>query len=91
MLDVAKESQHVTSHTRALPLDQGVIVRPSGLLPSSLHSPRGSKVEGMLAADRARWMMLFRAECRGSLPLLMRQERPCTPEASTGDLHSEQR
>ena len=83
MWDGAKESQQVTSHARAGPLAHGVMVRPSGLLPSLRHKPRGSKVAGTLTEERVRWTMSLRAACLGSLPLLLRQLRPWTPEAST--------
>ena len=46
--------QHVTSQTRAQPLAQGMMVRPSGLLPSDRHRPCGSSVDGTLVAERAR-------------------------------------
>ena len=87
MWDEAEESQQVTAHTRARPLDHGVMVRPSGLLPSLRHKPHGSKVAGTLTEERVRWTMSLRAAC---LPLLLRQLRPWTPEASTRDPQREQ-
>ena len=51
-LDVQKVSGHVTSQTRYLPWDQGIIVIPSGRFPSERCSPEGSSLEGMFAAAR---------------------------------------
>ena len=42
-------------------IDQGVMVRPSSLLPSDMHEPQGSRFEGMLADMRALWMIELRA------------------------------
>ena len=42
----------VTDHKEVLEI-------PSGLLPSDLATPEGSKRAGNVAADRALWMMSF--------------------------------
>ena len=41
-------SGHIASHTSTFPYVQGMIEHPSGCLPSDLHSPVGSKLEGIL-------------------------------------------
>ena len=66
----------VKSQTEHWPCDQGIMVAPSGRFPSSRDSPVGSKWDGTPAAPRARWIILFIAECRASLPLDLRQSRP---------------
>ena len=55
----------VTSHTRNFPCDQGIIDIPSGLLPSDLCSPEGTKREGMFEATKERRMMSLMALWRG--------------------------
>ena len=55
MLDSAKESCTVTSHTKEQPLDQGIRVSPSGLESLAVQRPRGSKTAGMLAAASERF------------------------------------
>ena len=42
----ARASTTVTSHTSCLPISQGIMVTPSGRLPSVRYSPRGSSIEG---------------------------------------------
>ena len=46
--DGAKVSLHVASHTRSFPSFQGTIEIPSGLLPSDLATPEGSKRAGII-------------------------------------------
>ena len=46
-------SGHVTSHTSERLLFQGIIVPTSGLLPSELTRPEGSRWEGVFAEVRA--------------------------------------
>lgn len=81
MLDWAK-SQHVTSQTRAWPFAQGVMVRPSGIFPSTRRRPNGSSVAGTLVAERAWRTMSFSAVCQGILLWLLQQLSPFTPEWS---------
>ena len=44
--DSAKVSTQVASHHKHLPLENGKTVKPSGLLPSPLSTPTGSRHEG---------------------------------------------
>ena len=74
--DGAKVSLHVASHTRSFPSFQGTIEIPSGLLPSDLATPEGSKRAGIFAADSALWMMSFKLECLEWRPSLHLQLRP---------------
>ncbi len=55
----AKVSEQVKSHTRHLPWLQGKAVQPSGLLPSDLDKPAGSRVLAILAEQSARCTILF--------------------------------
>ena len=57
LYDVAKVSGQVASHTRGRPKLHGTRDMPSGLLPSNLHNPGGSSLDGIPAVVRARWMM----------------------------------
>ena len=58
-------SWQVASQTSARPLFHGMIVTPSGLLPSPRQRPFGSRVAGMLMAAKERLMTSLRAEWRG--------------------------
>ena len=53
LYDGAKESGIVASQTKGLPRDQGIKVTPSGLLPSDLDKPEGSRLDGTPAAEKA--------------------------------------
>lgn len=46
MYDFATVSPQVASHSKHFPTDQGIKVRPSGRLPSSLTVPGGSLIAG---------------------------------------------
>ena len=59
MLEAAIESQQVASQMRSRPWAHGVIVIPSGRLPSVRDSPWGSSTDGMLALARDCLMMVF--------------------------------
>ena len=80
---MAKVSEQVASHTSGFPADHGMTDTPSGRLPSALERPGGSSREGILAEERARWMMSFKAACLDNLPLLYLQLKPCLPVEST--------
>ena len=82
MFDLQKVSLHVASHVKLLPLLKGKIVIPSGRLPSPLSSPTGSSHDGTPACSRDRLIISLRLECLGSLPALLRHERPCKPNLS---------
>jgi len=45
-LDGARISEQVKSHSNGKPCLQGIKDMPSGLLPSSRHTPTGSKIAG---------------------------------------------
>ena len=47
ILDAAKVSEHVASHTRERPDFQGTMVTPSGHFPSSRQRPLGSSADGI--------------------------------------------
>ena len=49
MLEGAKVSLHVASHTSNRPLDHGMMDIPFGLLPSSHDRPVGSSLDGIFA------------------------------------------
>ena len=83
MLEAAIVSQHVASQMRSRPWAQGVMVIPSGHLPSEQDSPCGSNTDGMLALVRDCLMMVFNLLWWGSLPLLLQQLQPCSPVSST--------
>ena len=80
---VENVSQRVASQTSGFPEAQGMIVTPSGHLPSSLDRPGGSKQEGILAEERALQITSFRAACLGCLPSLLLQLKKCLPKGST--------
>ena len=50
MLEGAKVSWQVTSHTKDQPFFQGMMGRPSGRLPSDRQRPDGSRVDGTSTA-----------------------------------------
>ena len=50
MYEVAKVSAQVKSQTRHWPDFHGAMEQPSGHLPSDLHRPMGSSVDGILIA-----------------------------------------
>ena len=58
-------------------------VTPSGRFPSDLRRPVGSSLEGIWAADKPRFTMSFKAECRKCLPSLFLQLSECLPNTST--------
>ena len=79
----ARASTTVTSHTRCLPISQGILVTPSGRLPSVRYSPRGSSIEGKSRDPNICFMRELRVEWREKRPSLLVQERPCKPSRST--------
>ena len=62
MLVGAKVSWHVASHSRHRPCSHGMMEIPSGHLPSHLQRLRGSRVQGMSIAVKARYMISFKYE-----------------------------
>ena len=78
-----KESTQVESQLKHFPLEKGNTVMPSGRLPSPRSRPMGSRTALKPADDKARFMMLLKAECRGKQPALRRHERGCRPYLST--------
>ena len=56
---------------------------PSGLFPSDLQSPGGSRLARNSADTRALFTMSFTCECLGCLPIWFLQLRPCLPMGST--------
>ena len=80
----ARASTTVTSHTSCLPISQGIMVTPSGRLPSVRYSPRGSGIEGKSRGPNVCFMRELRvAAWREKRPALLVQERPCKPSRST--------
>src|SRR6218665_2372450 len=75
----ARVSTTVASHTRLRPARHGIIVRPSGLLPSVRIRPGGSLIDGMPALERERCMMSLMVLCRGILPKPREQDNPWLP------------
>lgn len=83
----ATVSVQVTSHTRLLPLDHAVVIRPSGLLPSFLCKPVGSLLAEMCAEPRASFIIWLHSLCRGCLPSAPLQLKPWRPDSSTSFPH----
>ena len=83
MLEAAIESQHVASQMRSLPWAQGVMIIPSGCLPSERYSPGSSNTDGMLALVRDCLMMVFYWLWRRVLHALLWQLKSCSPVSST--------
>ena len=73
--DAAHVWMAVASHAIYLPLDHGINVAPSGLLPSVLIKPGGSLELGMVAFESDRQMMSLIAACRAALPTDFLQTR----------------
>src|SRR6218665_3522109 len=74
----------VASHATYLPLDHGISVAPSGLLPSVRIRPGGSLELGMPAFERALQMMSLMAACRAALPTdLLHVSAWCPPWSAT--------
>src|SRR6218665_3713079 len=70
----------VASHATYLPLDHGISVAPSGLLPSVRIRPGGSLELGIPAFERALQMMSLMAACPVfELPGVGRVEPPTSP------------
>jgi hypothetical protein len=74
--ETASVSVQVTSQTSDLPFFHGIIVIPSGRLPSSLRTPVGSRMQGILAEEKARFKMSLRQLCLEILPALFMQDNP---------------
>src|SRR6218665_2434153 len=66
----------VASNARYFPADQGTRVPPSGLLPSVLNRPAGSRVLATPALRRARHMMAFIAWWRNDRPWALLHTNP---------------
>ena len=66
------ESGTVTSHTSDLPWAHGIDVSPSGLLPSDLDNPDGSRVDGIPAEAIALYKTLLTVACRWCFPLFLK-------------------
>ena len=81
--DRQKVSTHVASHIRYFPCSQGTMVITAEHFPSARCNPEGSSREGIFAAARACWMILFTVLGHDSLPWLNRQLRPCLKNWST--------
>ena len=62
---------------------------PSGRLLSDLRRPGGSRIAGMWTERRAHLTISLSAVCRENRPALLRQERPCCPDLSTSDPHTQ--
>ena len=78
----------MASQTRILPLFQDRTVAPSGLLPSDLQIPNGSRSAEILADASDLLTRSFIAEWCRCRPALFRQCRPWVPRQSSGVLHS---
>ena len=79
----ACESGTVTSHTSDLPWAHGIDVSSSGLLPSDLDNPDGSRVDGIPAEAIALYKTLLTVACRWCFPLFLLQESPWCARIST--------
>ena len=79
----ARASRTVTSHTSCLLISQGIMVTPSGRLPSVRYSPRGSSIEGKSRYPNVCFLRELRVAWREKRPALLVQERPCKPSCST--------
>ena len=71
------------SHTSCLPISQGIMVTPSGRLPSVRYSPRVSSIEGKSRDPNVCFMRELRVAWREKRPARLVQERPCTLSRST--------
>ena len=78
----ARASTTVPAHTSCLPISQGIMVIPSGRLPSRWYSPRGSSIEGKSRDPNVCFMTKLGVEWREKRPALLVQERPCKPSGS---------
>ena len=74
--DAAHVWMAVASHVIYFPLDQGINVAPSGLLPSVRIKPGGSLELGIPAFESARQMMSLIAACRAALPTDFLHSKP---------------
>src|SRR5207237_10043487 len=83
----ARVSPHVKSQTKDFPRLHGTMVIPSGLFPSSLEQPAGSRMFGTSAVRRARLIMSFTASCRDLRPADLIHLRPCQPFDDTSLPH----
>ena len=63
IITAANVSGQVASQNRGRPELHGTRVIPSGLLPSDLDNPDGSRRDGIPAADSEQWMISFTAAC----------------------------
>ena len=77
----AKVLTQVTSQTRHWPDFHGAMEHPSGRLPSHLHWPEDSRVDGALTTAGDPHMMTLKAAYHGKQPWFFVQLSPC-------DLHS---
>ena len=79
----ARESTKVTSHNSGFPRCQGMVVTPSGRLPSVLDNPAGSKTEGTTTEAKDRLIKSLKKACRANRPALFLQASPWVPYLST--------
>ena len=78
-----KELTQVETQMRHFPLEKGNTFMPAGRLPSPRSRPTGSRTALKPADDKARYMMSFKAECRGKRSALRWQQRGYRPYLST--------
>ena len=85
----AKMSGTMTSHATHLPRLKGIIVTPSGRLPSSRSKPNGSFIDVMPARSIALQTMSLMELCLICLPAFLRHDSPWMPRASTFVPHTQ--
>ena len=78
----ARASTTETSLTSCLPISKGIMVTPSGPLPSVRYSPRGSSIEGKSRNPNVCFMRELRVPWLEKRPAHLAQERPCKPSRS---------
>ena len=78
-----RDSTIVTSHTTCLLISQGIMVTPSGRLPSVRYNQRGSNTEGKSRDPNFCFIRELREGWREKRPALLVQGRPCKPSLST--------
>ena len=84
----ANRWEHVKSHTRERPRDQGMRVTPSGRFPSVRESPVGSSWDGTSAEFKARRIMSLPRVWRAKRPHWNLQHRAWFPWASDSAPHT---
>ncbi len=76
MTPVRVSGQVESSYIKGFPALHGTKAMQSGHLPSDLEKPGGFNLEGILAADRVRWMISFKTVYLECLPTLNLQLSP---------------